>query len=422
MSQRIRFASYTVRVSSDRWAFLLLLLGTACEGAGSANGGADDAGSPSAAASATPPAGSAKGCADLYDARSLPRFEVEIADEEWAGMQSDCQATVQRYRPITFRYEGESQAAMMRLKGNWSWNCDKMQFLISFNEVDPDARFHGLRKIVLDAPWYDPTLLHERLAFHYLGQLDIPSSCVNHAELFVNGNYYGLYANVERVDREYLERHFSDPSGNLFKEGRELVTNEDEGNTAAVDAFWNAETLPEVESAVDLAQAVKVWAAEAMLPDPDSYWAGVEINFYLYEPPGERLVFLPYDADIAFAENLWPEASTMDPITHEHPEWLKESQFQIVLGDAAWCERFVAALHEARAAFRPDELEGRIVEWAQQIATALAEDPNRTFSMEEHGEAVAVMRTFPVRRAEFVDAWLAESHCPARWAASEGRR
>lgn len=55
-------------------------------------------------------------------------------------------------------------------------------------------------------------------------------------------------------------------------------------------------------------------------------------------------------------------------------------------------------------------------------ATALAEDPNRTFSMEEHGEAVAVMRTFPVRRAEFVDAWLAESHCPARWAASEGRR
>jgi hypothetical protein len=55
-------------------------------------------------------------------------------------------------------------------------------------------------------------------------QRGVQYSCVNHARLDVNGEYYGMYANVERVDREYPERHFDDPDGNLWKEGRELTT------------------------------------------------------------------------------------------------------------------------------------------------------------------------------------------------------
>jgi hypothetical protein len=54
--------------------------------------------------------------------------------------------------------------------------------------------------------------------------------------------------------------------------------------------------------------------------------------------------------------------------------------------------------------------------WAAQIRPALAKDPRRPFSLDHHAAAVANLHDFFVRRAEFVEIWLAEDgHCPAPW-------
>jgi len=357
-----------------------------------------------------------KACADIYAQELLPTFEIEMEQAEWDAMQGDCQNGVQQYRPAVFRYGDEAQDAMVRLKGNWSWNCEKLQFIVSFNEIDADARFHGLRKIVLDAPWYDPTLLHERMAFDFLSRYGAPYSCVNNARLVVNGEYYGLYANVERLDHEYLERHFALHDGNLYEAGSELKTNEDDADTSDRDAFWAAKDSSALEAVVDLDQAVQVWAGEAMLPDPDSYWAGVEINFYLYHHPERGFLFLPYDADISFAENIWADAEFADPITYEHPEWLRETQYRIALSDPYWCAAFVEAVALARDAYEVGLMQGKLDAWSAQIADALAEDPHKTFSLEEHIAALAAMRDFFSAREAFVDDWLAAGdHCPPSW-------
>jgi len=357
-----------------------------------------------------------KPCADLYDPEIVPTFELEIEPEEWTALEADCASYVKQYRPIVFRYGDEAQDAMIRLKGNWSWICEKMQFVVSFNEVDPDARFHGLRKIVLDAPWYDPTLLHERMAMDVLSRVGVPYSCVNNARLNVNGEYYGAYANVERIDHEYLERHFAEHDGNLYEGGWELKTNEDTADTSDRDAFWAATDIDALDAIVDLDEAVAAWAGEAMLPDPDSYWAGVEINFYLYDYPGRGFLFLPYDADISFAENIWPEAAYADPITYQHPEWLREVQYQVALSDPFWCEAFVDALVAAREAHDVGLMQGKLDTWSAQIQDAVAEDPNKTFSTGEHTTAVAALRDFFETRADFVDGWItAGGHCPPVW-------
>jgi hypothetical protein len=354
-------------------------------------------------------------CADLYAESLMPTFEVQISDAEWDGMAADCRREVKAYRPIVFRFGDESKEAMMRLKGNWSWTCDKMQFVISFNEVDPDGRFHGLRKIVMDAPWYDASLLHERLAFFFLERYGAPYSCVNNARLFINGAYYGVYANVERIDREYLERHFDDPDGNLYKEGKELKTNEETANTSRMDAFWAASTLDALQQLVEIPQVIELWAGLAMMPDPDSYWAGVEINFYLYDHPTRGFLFLPYDADIAFGEELWPDLYQADPLTYEHPEWLREDQYLTVLSDPSWCAAFEAALGRAYDAYDIELMASKVDTWSAQIAAAVEEDPNRTFTIEEHLAALESLRSFPTRRAQFVATWLqGTDHCPLR--------
>jgi hypothetical protein len=386
-------------------------------------GGEEDSGETAEEEEEPEDTGWPKACPDLYDADVISEFDLTFAEAQWSGMQTDCQQGVQRYRDIELTYDGETVPARVRLKGNWSWNCDKMQFVVSFNEEDPDARFKGLRKLMFDAPWYDRTLLHERLAHPMFAERGLPYSCVNNARVSVNGEYYGLYANLERIDHEYLERNFEEFEGNLYQGGAELKTNEDVGDTSRLQALRAAVTVDEIAELVDLDQAVAEWAMEAMIPAMDNFWAGVEINYYLYDHPSRGFVYLPYDLDLSFGDGaytdgtlVWPQSLTVDPITWEHSGWQKEALVETVLADVYWCERFVDELRAAREVYDPDTLLGRVDEWSAQIEDAYAEDPHATYSPREHQEGLALLREFIPARADFVDDWLASGdHCPARW-------
>ena len=362
-----------------------------------------------------------RACADVYDPATLGEIDLEFEPADWAAISADLAAGVKRYHPVQIHYGNETVPALVRLKGNWSWSTDKMQFLIAFDE--DGGRFHGLRKLSLDAPWYDRTLLHERLAFPLFAALGLPSSCVNHLRVNIDGVYYGVYSNTERIDREYLERNFAEPDGNLYEAWNELETNESTADTSRLNDLKNAQTVDQLATLVDLDQAVSEWAVEAMIPASDNYWAGVEINYYLYDHPSRGFLWLPYDLDAAFGDSaysdgslVYPDAVTADPITWENDYWLKEPLVKIVLADPTWCGRFADAVRRARAQFDPKELTTRIDTWDNQIAEALAEDPHRTCSLDQHAAAVEELRAFVVARAAFVDEWLAVgSECPARW-------
>lgn len=364
-----------------------------------------------------------KACDDLYAQDTLPEFDLSFSPEAWSALTADCSAGAQTYRPARFTYDGETVSAMVRLKGNWSWSCDKMQFIVSFNEKDPDARFHGLRKIMLDAPWYDRTLLHERVAFPLFAARGLPHSCVNNARLTIDGAFYGLYANVERIDHEYLERNFEDPSGNLYQGGSELKTNEDVGDVGDLTALQSAHTADAIAELVDLDEAIAEWAVEAVIPAMDNYWAGVEINYYLYDNPGHGFQYLPYDLDLSFGDGaytdgslVWPEAPTVDPITWEHSGWQKEQLLKTVLNDPARCAQFVEAVAAARDVYVPEDLAAQVATWDAQIASSVAEDTRSPFSAADHAAAVAALTAFFTTRADFVDTWLADGgHCPVSW-------
>jgi hypothetical protein len=364
-----------------------------------------------------------KPCADLYDQDKLPTFELVFSADDLAGLDADCAGNIQQYRPVKLTYDGLTVDAMVRMKGNWSWNCQKKQFIVSFNEVNPAGRFHGLRKLVFDAPWYDRTILHERLAYPFFKKLGLPYSCANNAKVMLNGEYYGVYANVERLDKEYLQRNFIEDDGNLYQGGAELKTNLDINDTSDLTALNAANTIDQLDASIDLDEAVAEWAAEAMIPAMDNYWAGVEINYYLYHHPSRGFLYLPYDMDLIFGDSaypgggpVWPDALISDPITYEHPGWLKEPVLKKVLANPTWCNRFVEELVKARAAYSPSELAGLVDTWNGQIAQAVADDTHKTFSTAEHVTAVGDLKAFFTARAGVVDAWLAAgNHCPAVW-------
>lgn len=388
-------------------------------GAGDTGGAAGTGGSGGMPVPVTWP----QACPDIYDENTLPHFELTFTPQELNALQVDCNDNVQEYRPVKLTYGAETVDAMVRLKGNWSWDCSKMQFVVSFNEVDSKGRFHGVRKLVFDAPWYDRTFLHERLAMPFFQARGLPYSCVNNATISINSEFYGIYANVERLDKEYLQRNFEAADGNLYQAGTELKTNETTGDTSDLDALNAATNVTELAKVMDLNEAVSEWAAEAMLPAMDNYWAGVEINYYIYHHPARGFLYLPYDMDIVFGDSaypdgslVWPDSVKSDPILYEHPGWQKEDRVKMVLSDPVWCQKFVDELVLARAAYSPEEFSARVDKWNAQIQQSVAMDTRKQFSVADHEAAIVSLKSFFKQRLAFVDQWLAQgNHCPAKF-------
>lgn len=371
---------------------------------------------PIALAPAQEPAAGA--CADLFAQDRLPTYRVEISPAEWAKLQDEflhpevreaAGLDVNPWHPIVFRHEGAVvTTAMIRLKGHSSWeqaialDADpKMQFVVSFDEIDRGGRFHGLRKLGLDMPRADRTFLRQRLALAFLHDLNLPAQCANNARLEINGGYYGLYTNLEHMDEELLERVFpGEDGGDLWEYGRELETNEETSTRARREALYRAATVAELLPLVDLAASLRTWAAEAMLPDIDGYYGGPH-NFYLYDHPTRGFLWLSYDLDGTFDVGHFD----VDPYL-----WRRDVQparhYLVALSDPEWMTRYVDALEDASGAYDPALIEARLRSWASQIASAAAEDPHRPFSMADHAYAVERMSAFVPRRAAFVKDWI----------------
>ena len=62
----------------------------------------------------------------------------------------------------------------------------------------------------------DFSMMHERIAYWVARQAGVPASRANHALVTVNGQLYGLYANVETVKKHILSRVFGNNTGSLF--------------------------------------------------------------------------------------------------------------------------------------------------------------------------------------------------------------
>jgi hypothetical protein len=313
-------------------------------------------------------------CADVYADDLLATFEVDVSEADWAALQQDSLEGEESYYPAVFRYGAEVVPdAMIRLRGNNSRCGDKLQFAISFNQVDRDGRFHGLRRINLDHGGCN--LLEERLALSFMRDLGLPAACANHARLVVNGRYYGLFLSIEHVNKDFLRRNFGPAAddGNLYKSGGSLHTNEEENDTSDLRAYEAAADATALAALVDLDEAVAEWAAEAVLPARDNYWL-FGWNYYLYQHPHRGFLFIPTDLDRAF-----PASSNGVELDTLLPDVLQRAA-RIALADPEWRLRYEEAVRRTVDGYDPAVLAERLDRWWAQVAPAVAEDPFATYS------------------------------------------
>jgi hypothetical protein len=244
----------------------------------------------------------------------------------------------------------------------------------------------------------DRSLLRERLAYHVLAELGAPEPGINHAKVWVNGVYQGLFPNSEEPDDSaFVDQHFGVP-GNLYKvEGYCGIgtdfTSEDwmdaedfaesyvpHGGTTVEDITTDLVPALQCLSSADVAACAESWldvdawlavmAAEVVLPDVDGL-AGVGQNVMLWFPTGAPGVVYRWDQDLAFA----PEHIEEDGIWSMHPSWADVPTGIAALRDA-FPGRYCAALVAGADAAEGMVEDGYLDRVAAQIRPSMGEDPD----------------------------------------------
>lgn len=155
----------------------------------------------------------------FYQADKVQTVRLRIAETDLERMIEALPKRI--FVTAAFQWDDVTiQRVGVRFKGNSSSSPrqqHKRSFLIKFDEFEKGQRFIGLHRASLDNGVQFGSLFSEPIVTEILRDLKIPTHRCNYARLFLNGNYHGVYVNVERIDEAFVSQHLPDASGPLFK-------------------------------------------------------------------------------------------------------------------------------------------------------------------------------------------------------------
>lgn len=143
-------------------------------------------------------------------------------EENWESMLANPLA--EEYFRADFWYDGELiPDVAVRTKGNSSLmttaNSDSIRYSlkVDLNFFNSARNLDGVKKVVFNNGFSDPTFMREMLAYEIYAQMGIPTPRAAFVDLWMNDTHLGLYTMVEAIDKTFISNHFTDSTGNLYK-------------------------------------------------------------------------------------------------------------------------------------------------------------------------------------------------------------
>ncbi len=277
---------------------------------------------------------------ELFDEDApIWHFDLELTESDLTWLNEH--AVEEMYRPGNLVFRGERyENIAVRYKGGFgslqgcfdeqgNLTCSKLSLKVSFNETNPDGRFAGLRKLIFHACNRDRTCLRERVSYGLFRDMGVETCRTGHATVSINGGPRQLYSLIEYIDKEFIQDHFGDGDGNLYKEAwptslnagdyaGKLETNEDMPMVQHMVDFasaLSATTLGSYDTNVapfiDLDRMGRYTAVDQLIHNWDGIWKFYCLaenqcgnhNFYVYDDPQSgRFSVIPWDLDHTFTE------------------------------------------------------------------------------------------------------------------------
>ncbi|MEY3210160.1 MAG: hypothetical protein RIT28_641 [Pseudomonadota bacterium] len=264
----------------------------------------------------------------LFSLERINRIELTLSEEATRSLSKDRRINEERFEvPGRLRIDGvdlgEIGVRMRGRLGGFRRLEDKPKLNLDLNQYS-DQRPFGLERLSLSSSVNDPSKLKEVMAAHVMALAEVPASRAGYAQLFINGEDYGLYITIEAQDDRWLRRVFDTDEGNLydgsytyadwwprfndFGLGRDHLFEQQEGfdvghaditavSEATLAALEAGRMTDALADAVDLPGLLRQVAADQWLGNIDGY--GITVNNYRvwFPPDGGPMRFASWDLD-----------------------------------------------------------------------------------------------------------------------------
>jgi len=157
---------------------------------------------------------------DFYDETALRTLRLEFAQSDWwSQLTANYQAKENILATLTVD-DVVCADVGVRFRGNTSYQMtgtsQKKSFNIEIDYTDEDQRLVGYKTLNLINCMGDATFMREVL-YSNLCRCVIPSAKANFVKLEINGENWGIYANVQQLNAEFIEDWFPSNNGTRWR-------------------------------------------------------------------------------------------------------------------------------------------------------------------------------------------------------------
>jgi spore coat protein CotH len=153
---------------------------------------------------------------DPFAQDGLPEVRLYIHSTDLAQLRE--RYLENTYYPADVEFRGvRVRNIAVRSRGSGSRSQTKLGLRLDMNRYTSGQELFGLRAVVLDNLWQDPTNVRERLAMQLFDRVGLPAPREVFVRVYINNAYEGLYTVVEDIDDRFAARVFGDRDGTLFE-------------------------------------------------------------------------------------------------------------------------------------------------------------------------------------------------------------
>lgn len=283
---------------------------------------------------------------DLYDETVLRTIDLTFAQSNWyqlleqshstgIDVSADLTADGVTYPNVGVRFRGYSSY-------NSIGSSQKKPINISMDAFDSSQRLYGIKTINLNNGFRDPTFIREVLCYHIYRKY-MPACRANWVIVRINGENWGVYVNVEQINKDMIRRWFIDEDGARYEADATLPSGTTNGaaltwlgtnsssyannydhKNVEINAPWspliaacdklNSGSLStlkaDVEPVLNVDSALWMLAAQVVFVNPDSYLYFGH-NYWLYHDVfHDRMQTLPWGMNMTLAATSLAGSST----------------------------------------------------------------------------------------------------------------
>lgn len=362
----------------------------------------------------------------FYHPDTIREIHIHFAQSNWDELLDELYVAGQQERLLAnMVIDGITLDSVgIRYKGFSSVSTDRAKnpFNIALDFVKGNQTYDGIDKIKLSNVIQDPSFLRETLAYE-IARKYMPASRANYARVYINDEYWGLYTNVEAVNKDFLAQHFGSRDNPFFKcnpeeldlsgDDNSNLSNKHGTDTTAYYPFYDMrsdegwtdlyelisilnENPEQIETVLNVDQTLWMHAFNYAIINFDSY-VGFAQNYYLYKDNNHRFNPILWDLNQSFASYRLTDASehfdgfnieeakVIDPLLHHssvsvYPRPLMRNLF----ANDTYRRMYLAHL---RTIMEENFANGVYLSWLENmqalIENSVLEDTNKFYSNED---------------------------------------